>query len=373
MFMSKKTNTTLMSYQKLTEKEKKTIYYLVKYPTLTDQELSDKTGIKHSTITAIRRRLKDEGYYVDLRIPHLWHLGCELLTVGFGNFNRTAPSRSFKEFYKIQKKQFDNTFHFMGSREFGMFMNMARNYTEVKKDIDNFRYYLDKFGLGDNNQWDFIVFPFEISKLINFGDFSQLLKHLLRIEEEPPVIDLSYEKCKKIMLSEKEKRAYYGLIKYPSMPDNAIAKKVGISRQIFSKMHEQFEKEGLMKTVKVPLLRKLGYQILVLSVTKFNPKTPLESRKNGVRIIATQTPNFLIISSDFDNVLAGVSLSYDEYIAMKNRILDFYKKQKFIKEEPRIFLVSLDEVEYVKHDYAPLVKKILWTEGAPKEIEKLNH
>ena len=49
----------IMKKPELTKKEKLVIYGLVRYPQLTDKELSEKLNLKHSTLTSIRHRLKE--------------------------------------------------------------------------------------------------------------------------------------------------------------------------------------------------------------------------------------------------------------------------------------------------------------------------
>ena len=45
----------------LTAKEKLVLFGLVKYPEMTDKELSKKLSLKHSAVTSIRLRLKKNG------------------------------------------------------------------------------------------------------------------------------------------------------------------------------------------------------------------------------------------------------------------------------------------------------------------------
>ena len=74
-----------------TKKEKLMLYGLVKYPQLTDNELSKKLDLKHSTVTSIRHRLKENEYLRKLIIPKLQSMGCEMLVAIYTNFSPLIP------------------------------------------------------------------------------------------------------------------------------------------------------------------------------------------------------------------------------------------------------------------------------------------
>ena len=88
----------------LTRNEKKVLHGLVRHPTLNDRKLSKETGVKHSTITAIRRRLRDEEYFRTVRIPAMNMLGYELTVVGFGRFNPSASDGKLRRFVETLRE-----------------------------------------------------------------------------------------------------------------------------------------------------------------------------------------------------------------------------------------------------------------------------
>jgi len=75
----------------LTNKEKLMLHGLVKHPQLTDKQLSKELNLKHSTVTSIRHRLKENEYIRKLIIPKLQSMGCEMLVVTYTNFSPLIP------------------------------------------------------------------------------------------------------------------------------------------------------------------------------------------------------------------------------------------------------------------------------------------
>ena len=51
-----------MKNSELNDKEKLLPHGLVRYPQLTNNQLSEKIGLKHSTVSSLRRKLKEKDY-----------------------------------------------------------------------------------------------------------------------------------------------------------------------------------------------------------------------------------------------------------------------------------------------------------------------
>ena len=75
----------------LTTKEKMMLYGLIKHPNLTDRKLSEKLKINQSTVTSIRNRLKEKGYFRKLIIPRLQNMGCQMLVTIYTSFSPLIP------------------------------------------------------------------------------------------------------------------------------------------------------------------------------------------------------------------------------------------------------------------------------------------
>ena len=66
---------------KLTTNEKKVLVALVRYPHAHDARLSELTGVKKSSVAAIKARLKKRGIYSTRVVPDFQRLGAELITL----------------------------------------------------------------------------------------------------------------------------------------------------------------------------------------------------------------------------------------------------------------------------------------------------
>ena len=346
--------------RQLTEKERQVYCALIKYPTKNDREISEITGINLSTVTAIRRRLDGLNIFYKVRIPMAQYLGAELLSISYGPLNNTVPKKKRDELCNQYAKEHDDVFLLLSSDEFAVQLSIAKNYTDVKMNVDELQHFLSKNKMLTSKNWQYVMFPFEVSSLINFFDFSYAMNHLIcGTPYKVPSIDLGYRKYEKRNLSSKEKAAFTGLILNPTLPDNAIAAKVGVSRQTLSNMHRRFKEEGLIYELNIPDLSYLN-GILIFSHMLFNPDCMLEDRKAGVKLVLESSPAVFVVSGSFESCLLHLVASYEDYTIFKNKIISYYASKKFLRGEGSINLMPVNSLTIHKHfDFGGIIKKLL--------------
>jgi len=346
--------------RQLTEKERNTFCALVKNPVMNDRELSEVTGINLSTITAIRRRLENTGYYYKVRIPMVQYIGAELFTIAYGELDSSMTRKKRDELCDKYAKEHGSAFLFLSSDDFGVLMTISKNYTEVKKDVDEFQHFLSTNKMLSGKSWQYVMFPFEVSSLINFFDFSYALNHLIcEVPHKVPDVDLKYKKYEKRSLTNKEKAALVGLVENSSLPDNAIAKKVDVSRQTLSNMRQRFQDDGLIHEVNIPDL-KIMNGILVFSHMLFNPDCMLEDRKAGVKLVLEGSPAVFVVSGSFESALMHIVRSYDEFSLFKNKIISYYASKKFLRGEGNIHLMPVNSIKiHKKFDFSGILKTLM--------------
>jgi len=349
-----------MSKVRLTPKEKKTLHGLIKFPTLNDRELAQKVGLKLSTVTAIRRRLRNEDYFHTVRVPMLQKLGCEMMNIGYSGFRQRGNKGQVKQMNIDKLNMYDTVFLSYYTSEQGLFLSASENYTEVRKNLDEMQEHFAKHKTLDEIGWTYTLFPFEISKLLNYFDFSTLLEKLFDIKsKKTSKITIKFEDRDEVKLSKKEKLVFFGLCKYPEMPDNMISKKVGVSRQAVSVMGKRFIRDDIMRVLRVPNLNKLGYEIMVYAKTQFNPDSKLADRAEGVKYMMNEMPQFFMMSGNYENVLLAAFQNYEEYNHFRNEVLAFYEGHNYIRGEPHIRLFSISDMNVLKdHVYTDILARI---------------
>ena len=353
-----------MANCELTKNEKLMIYGLSKYPNFTDKKLSEKINLKHSTVTSIRHRLKENEFYRSFNIPRLQNMGCKMLVVIYSNFSPIVP---LEERVKITGKTievFDEIFFSAGVQDKGFSLSLAKNYASIGKINDIRTKTFGGRGLLEDEYPNMIVFPFEISKIYRFFDYAPLLKNNfnldLKLDENFKNIDFKSEE--NIILTNSEKNIYCMLIQYPELQDREIGEKIGVSRHTVSRVRRNFEEKDLIRKINLPNLKKLGFEILTFSHIKFDPRNSPNMEKDEASLLLSNS-TILMASRMFEAFMLSAHLNYDDYNKDKTRVMQILKEKKWIAKDPKILTYSLNELIVIKDfRFAPIAKKIIGCE-----------
>ncbi len=348
----------------LTKNERTVLYGLAKYPNLNDRGLSDRTGVKHSTITAIRRRLHREGYFKTVRIPAVSKLGYELAVVGYGRYNPSADGELRKRFLDTLKRENKGLYYFLTSPDFFLFMSASKNYTSFRRWAEKLEFEFSGTNLFSDSTKTWVVFPFGTARLVRHFDYSRALSLLFGIEEKMTA-EATFKRTQAKRLTRKERTVLKGLVDYPEFTDVALSERVDASRQVISSMKKRFERAGLIRTARVVDLRKVGYSIYSFVHMKHGSKTPLKSRMEGVRRTLEIAPVFFTSIGNTESIWCSAHRDYEEFFAARKALGPLYAGREHVVGRPEIELVALSEADIpVNCDFSNIIGEAL--DGAPR-------
>jgi len=343
----------------LTKNEEKVLYGLVKHPDLNDTVLSSTLDVKLSTFTSIKKRLKDQGLFRIVNVPLLNRLGCELLTIIYTRFNPVIPLEERIRTTKKTIEIFEEIFFSVGEQDKGFSVSMSKNYTNIGRINDIRTETFGKLGLLEDEYPQEAIFSFENSSINHFFDFSRVLKNLFSIEDDDKIKDNIgwFNTLQEVHLSNKEKKTYLTLIENPEDTTTEIGKQVGVSRHTIARMKKDFIKNNFIKTITLPNLQKLGFEILAFYPINFNPgKAP---NKKDLQILDTYSTIFRA-SRLFETILISAYPTYQDYKEDKMFKIRYLKENNLISTNPLIGEYMFERMVVIKDfDFAPLVKKTL--------------
>lgn len=350
-----------MYKKKLTKKEQDTLWGLINFPTLNDKGLAKKTRLKLSTITAIRRRLWEKGYYYTVNIPNFYRLGYNLMSIEYCPLNEAVPFENRIKYFKDYIGSDPNAIFSVMSRSNGLIITIASNYAQITENFEDLQTFLTTHSLIEDNGLKRVIFPFQTSTFWSFFDFSPVHRYCYDSKRKVNAREFSSDKeAKVVSLSKKERRVMYGLLKYPEDSDNSIADRFGVSRQAVSNIKKRFLKEDLISTRRIINFQKTGCDLLAFAYTYFGTKASFEQRKEGYELGRSIAPVFIGISSNFENVLLAAIKTYSELDKIKERILSFYKTHLSLAKQPEILLFSIEDLCYQKNPtFHDLLEEIL--------------
>ena len=354
----------------LTSKEKLMLYGLVKYPTLTDKKLSDKLKIKQSTVTSIRNRLKDKGYFRKLIIPRLQNMGCQMLVSIYTSFSPLIPLEERVVITGEAIEVFEEIFFSVGEQDKGFSLSLSKDYATIGKINDIRTQTFGGRGLLEEEYPNMVVFPFDISRVYRFFDFSPLLKKSfdLKFDDEEEVINRAFRHTENIELKDTEKNVLCMMVTYPELSDGNIGREIGVSRHTVSRFRRGFEKRNLIRQINLPDLEKFGFEILVFYHIRFDPRNPPNIENDESSSLISDSSIFFS-TRQFEAVMISVYTDYDDFKTDNMRIMQLLKENGWIADEPKILSYSLNNMIFIKDfKFAPITQKIV---GCDSWIKKL--
>lgn len=337
-----------MQREYLTEKEHRTLRGLITYPSLNDRKLASKLKLKLSTVTAIRRRLDEKGYYQSVNVPNLYRLGFELISVEFGELSQTVSDKTMKNVLKKALLKDPNVIYALADRSHFLILSVMKNYTEAKCHHEDLHILLNEKGMFEGEVLEQVIFSFEISKFLNFFNYIPLLNYIDGTETTeimPQPFDVTKSRAK---LTKKERALLYGLVKFPTESDNNLANRYKVARQTVSSIRKKFEREGLISTTRILDPELLECDLIVFAHTTLGPMFPiLEKQKENPFALRT-APVIMNVSGNFENALIGMVKSYTDFERLKREILSYYKPQLRITRSPNVILFPYKGLIYHK-------------------------
>ena len=349
-----------MKKLELTKKEKIVLYGLVKNPHLTDKELSGKIDLKHSTVTSIRNRLKDNEYFRRLILPKLQNMGCEMLVAIYTHFSPLIPLLERVDITGKAIEVFEEIFFSIGEQDKGFSLSLSKDYATIGKINDIRTQTFGGRGLLEEEYPNTVVFPFEISKIYRFFDFAPLLNNSFRLymksEDEAKSIDF---KGTENVVSDTGKNVYCMLVSYPELSDSDIGRELGISRHTVSRLRRKFEENNLIKKIILPDFVKLGFEILAFYHIRFDPRNPPSMDEDEAASLMTDSTIFFA-SRRFESVMISIYKNYDDYKTNIMKITQALKENQWIAEDPIVRTYSLSTMVFIKDfKFAPFASKIV--------------
>ena len=351
----------IMDKTELTKKEKIMLYGLIKYPELPDKQLSQKLGLKHSTVTSIRHRLKEGEYFKKLIIPKLQSLGCEMLVVIYTHFSPLIPLDERIDITGKTIEVFDEIFLSVGEQDKGFSLSLSKDYATIGRINDIRTQTFGGRGFLEEEYPNTVVFPFEISKIYRFFDFAPLLRSSfsLNLEEDLKVENIDFGTTEDIVFSDTEKNAYCMLVSYPELSDSGIGRELGVSRHTISRFRRNFEENNLMSKIIIPNFVKLGYEILTFYHIRFNPRKPPNIDNDEAVSLMSDSAVFFA-SRRFEAVMISIYKNYDDYKTDMMKIMQVLKENQWIGEDPIVRTYSLNSMIFIKDfKFAPIASKIV--------------
>jgi len=346
----------------LSQNEARVLHSLVKWPDETDQAIHSQIGMKKSTFSSIKTRLKEQGYYERYYIPNFPKIGFELFMVMFGQLNRFTSIEERMRIAGDTIKSFVEDFLVVSESNKAFNLSVSENYTEYAKNSEKFFKLYSENKFLSKEGMNIQAFPFQLSRIYSFLDYESLLAKLFGFQSEPYENRMVIQPgpIKRVKLTKAERKVLVGLIQYPDETDTLIADEVGVSRNTVANAKRKFLKKKICFPRVVPNLDKLGYKMLVFNYRKFNPKISLENRSDAIEKVRDLLAPHFYVSKNLDGFMVSAHKDFESYNSAYDELMKYYMRNEYILEEPVTYQISIPDMVIIKPiNFLPMILKIL--------------
>ena len=348
-----------MKRKSLTDLERRVIHGLVSYPDLDEKDIISILDIKPSSFYSIRKRLLGQGLIKYLYIPMINRIGGEILAVIHTNFNPVIPLENRIEATKKSIEISEEIFLSIGEQDKGFSLSFSRDYTNIGRINDVRTEIFGKLMLLEKEYPLEVIFPFEISKIERFFEYSCILSKFFNIDFDGRKNKWFENNRENVEMNEKEKRVFVGLVENPTMPLTRLCKEISVSMNTVARLKREFVEEGLLKKVVIPDLGKMGFEILAFYHIKYNPNKP--PSEHDFKKLEDDSIIFFA-NRKFESVIISAHPTYQDYKERKMEKIKYLKERNLITFDPLIRKYMFNKMRIIKDfDFSSITRKLLYT------------
>jgi DNA-binding Lrp family transcriptional regulator len=349
---------------KLSKNEKLILWGLVKYPMLNDRQLSDKIGVRMSTLNAIKNKMKRSGLIFDRIVPNVEIMDYEILAVCWTSLSRSMSNKEDVGFLKKLFSEHPNTYSAMIFGDTLLSLSLYRNYTDYSRAEYRIVKELNSKALIPSENIHTTLYPLSISQIRKNFDYTAVLERAFDIDPDGEdtndfnKVDMKKAREKVYHLTRKEKTILKGILEAPDMPDNKIASVLDTTRQAVARHKKELLELGVIKKTRVIDYAKLGFNILCLVEGHYNKIG--DEERGGPEVKQFRLPSFFAIYGNSETVSLSLFKDFEQFTQSKEIYLGAMKKFCELKADPYINLFSPRHTITIKHqEYLPLVEEFL--------------
>jgi DNA-binding Lrp family transcriptional regulator len=316
--------------------------------------------MRQSTLAVIRQRLRKKGYYRLVAVPLMQNIGCEMLALIHTDFNPMVPlDERIQKTSKVVEAS-PEIFFSLGELQKGFSLSFSKNYTELGKINDTRTTVFGGMQLIEKEYPKEMLFPFEASTIYRFLNFAPLVASHFGIKL-PGIASgdfpAEFRAGSHVSLSETEKLVYNAAISKPESSFKELATALALSVKTVSHIKFRLQSRGLLKTIAVPDLKKLGLEILALHLIRFNPQNP---PTEIVRNTLTTDHDILVSLRKFEGLRISIYPNYDQCEIDRMQMFRYLRQHNYVVDVPFVRTFSLTSSAVIKDfNFAPAARKIL--------------
>jgi len=133
-------------------------------------------------------------------------------------------------------------------------------------------------------------------------------------------------------LSKNEKRVLFGIVKYPNKSDNFLARYLKMKDSTVNYCRNQLENKNMFQVVYLPILNRLGFELLCINFAEYNLESTINKRKSAIENdIEISDDIFLRIGDPEKEFSISFNKNYSEFFQNTQKRLGKMGKLKLLR------------------------------------------
>ncbi|MDP7266090.1 MAG: hypothetical protein QGH39_11095 [Candidatus Thermoplasmatota archaeon] len=366
-------------------REKLTLYALVRFPLCNDREISNMIPVNMSTVTAIKNRLLNKGLLKTIRVPRMDRINSDIVFGWWADFHPLTSKADREELGTEIRERFPEVYYCISDIDSIFCLGFTGTFPDLEEQLGELSMRLSNTKIIRYESAKLFVLPSCYSEIEPCFDCSAFLEKQLPLEMIlAQIVGNDQAKIKKIMeelrteanpsciysglvcakgptkLRKKEMKVLYGLVSEPLMPDEQTGRKLNVTRQMVSRSRKDLENKGFLKTVRMPDLKELGVDMIAVIYINFRPDIKRNEWQESTRALFKKQTSYMTILGR-DRIL-GIFPCMDlgDFKNIKKIIIEHLTRKGCLLRMPRIKLFSVSKGKLLKDFvFAPYIQKRL--------------
>ena len=369
-----------MAVRDLSERERTVLLYCMRYPEHSDTELAKHSGLNLFTFNKLRNSLQQRGLLRRLLVPNYGSLGFEIFTTYSGRdmeCMRSPVSRDILKERMGEERPGKMLFSFLEAHQ-GVGMLVAEDFTALRRAEVNRRRVQDELNMQQGDiairslsmrdtvfKRFFDLYPLMMAEYgsgITVVDIEASTEAQRSVETSWEDFFLSGEEPRNARLSEVEMSLLKSIVRAPSAPDQLLCDDLGLSRYKVRRIRDELFGRGLLKTLHVPILGRLGYEVMMFISLSFNSGADVRTSMTDDWPQAMSNVIFMAFD-DMNGIGLGVFPDLQSASQAHARFQSSLGDLKLLEEDPIVQFFSIPNGVYDNwfRFQDPLITKGVWS------------
>ncbi len=348
---------------KLSYNEKLVLYAITRWPLKTDQELSEKIDLKRSTVTSIKKRLKDNKVYRFKYRIGSEYINEDIIKNTFFQINPNIDKETLKKLARRVLERYNNSVFTIITDSVYVGINFVKDFAKLKTGEYDFEKKWKKHGIFAEGYPKYVNFALKHANI--YFDYANLIRHIFRldIQEDNEGLDRYSIKDripKTVNLNVNEKKIVFNLCKYPDKDNKALSEMTGINLQTVRKIKRKILDKGILKPVIIPVLKKLDNELITYKSFRFNQAKSIEERIDFVKYLDLKHPHHILrIYDENEYISLCVYKDYSTYYKNIQAIEEYIAKTNIMTNKTETAVAPINDIKYLKNVvFSRLCKKV---------------